>query len=187
MHKYNPEHLERLLSAERYKNIAPEALLRKAGLKSGDVFADVGCGPGFFTAPAARIVGSSGKAFAVDTEERMIEALRGTSPPPNVIPVKSEEYRIPIDAKAVDFALLAYVLHETEDKVRFLKEIRRIIRPGGRFLVIDWKKKTEEHGPPRQERLSIKTSMGLLKEAGFASIKASSLNPSHYFILALKP
>ncbi|MBI5454826.1 MAG: methyltransferase domain-containing protein [Deltaproteobacteria bacterium] len=187
MHKYSPEKIGRLLRPARVREIRPLAVLKDAGLKKGDSIADVGSGPGFFSFPASRIVGKEGAVYAIDTQKEMIEGLKKQSPPPNVVPVLSGENSIPLDGSTVDFALVAYVLHETESKAKFLKEIRRIMKPGARLLVIDWKKKKEGHGPPREERLSIKTVEGFLRKAGFVSVKASPLNDSHYRVQALKP
>lgn len=187
MHKYSPEKIGRLLRPARAREIRPLAVLKDTGLKKGDSFADIGSGPGFFSFPASRIVGKDGVVYAIDTQKEMLEGLKSQSPPPNIIPVLSGENSIPLEPSIIDFALVAYVLHETEDKARFLKEIRRIMKPGARLLVIDWKKKKEEHGPPRDERLSIKTVEGLLRKAGFASVKASPLNSSHYRVQALRP
>ena len=186
MHKFDPKHIERLLRAERYTDIVPDKLLCSSGLKEGDRCADVGCGPGFFTIPASGIVGKSGRVYAIDTQEEMLTALRKRGLPRNVEPVKSGEKKIPLPAGCADFALLAYVFHETADKAGFLKEVRRIIRAGGVLLLIDWKKKKEEHGPPFGERLSKATTLGFIEKAGFAVIKKTDLNSSHYRFLAVK-
>lgn len=188
MHKFNPEHLERLMSEEREKELSPEKILREAGLKPGQIFADIGAGPGFFTIPAARIIGPSAIAFAVDTQAEMLIDLRDRrNPPDNVILMKSEEYEIPIGDFEADFALLAYVLHETPDKVRLLSEIRRVLKPGATLLVLDWVKKAEEKGPPLEERISDKEARAFVEEAGFDVVQLSPLNPSHYRIIARRP
>ncbi|HAO93981.1 MAG: hypothetical protein A2X99_01625 [Deltaproteobacteria bacterium GWB2_55_19] len=187
MHKYSPEKIERLLRPARVREIKPFAVLKDAGLKKGDSIADAGSGPGFFSVPASRIVGKDGIVYAIDTQKEMLEGLKKLSPPPNIIPILSGENSIPLEGSTVDFALSAYVLHETDNKARFLKEIKRIMKPGARLLVIDWKKKKEGHGPPCEERLSIKTVEGLLRKAGFVSLKASALNDSHYRVKGLKP
>lgn len=188
MHKFNPEHLERLMSEERQKELAPEKVLREAGLRAGQIFADIGAGPGFFTIPAAHIIGPSGIAFAVDTQAEMLIDLRDRrNPPDNIVLMKSEEYEIPIADYEADFALLSYVLHESADKVRLLKEIMRIMKPGATLLVLDWVKKAEEHGPPLEERISDKEARAFVEEAGFDVVQLSPLNPSHYRIIARRP
>ena len=188
MHKFNPEHLERLMSEQRQLELSPEKVLREAGLKSGQIFADIGSGPGFFTIPAARIIGPMGIAFAVDTQAEMLIDLRDRrSPPDNVILMKSEEYELPLADFEADFTLLAFVLHETPDKVRLLREIRRVMKPGATLLVLDWVKKAEEKGPPLEERISDKEARSFVEDAGFDVVQLSPLTPSHYRIIARRP
>ncbi|MBI1910664.1 MAG: methyltransferase domain-containing protein [Deltaproteobacteria bacterium] len=186
-HKFNPEHIERLLRQERHTELSPEKVLREAGLAENMVFADIGCGPGFFTLPAAKIVGMHGIVFAVDTQTEMLLYLRDKmDPPQNIVLLKSDEDNIPIGDYEADLALLAFMLHETEDKVKFLKEVFRILNPGGTLLIVDWKKQKEEHGPPEEERLTEAQVTELLKEAGFKDFEQASLNNSHYKIIASK-
>ena len=182
MHKFNPEHIDRLLSAERLMEQHPEGLLRHEGLAPGDSFADVGCGPGFFTIPAAGIVGEKGKVYAIDTSEEMLFELDKRDPPPNVVLVKSAESEIPLDDAVADMALLSYVLHEAEDAVLFLKEVGRILTDGAILLILDWKKRVEDKGPPVQDRLTEESVMKMLEEAGFVDSEASSFTESHYKI-----
>ncbi|MFQ5441558.1 MAG: class I SAM-dependent methyltransferase [Thermodesulfobacteriota bacterium] len=185
MHKFDPNNIARLIRKERYDEIRPEEVLREAGLRAGDSFFDVGSGPGFFAIPGARVVGRKGKVYAVDTEELMLSELQKRRPPKNVLLIKSGENRIPAPASTADFMLVAYVLHETADRKKFLREMRRVLKAGAKIFIIDWKIRKEEHGPPFEERLTIKAVKGLLREAGFRSIKSSSLNVSHYAVTAV--
>ena len=66
--KFDPRNRELLLSEERHTQLQPRALLRQMGLKSGDIMADIGAGPGFFTVPAAEIVGERGMVLAADIQ-----------------------------------------------------------------------------------------------------------------------
>ncbi|MBI5587623.1 MAG: methyltransferase domain-containing protein, partial [Deltaproteobacteria bacterium] len=164
--------------------IDPEKVLCDAGLKEGDFFADIGSGPGFFSIPASKIVGVRGVVFAIDTQKEMLLDLRDRNPPDNIVLLVSEEDSIPLGDSETDFALMAYMLHETVSMDAFLKEVRRVLRPGGTALVIDWKKQKEEHGPPEEERLTEEQAAANLKKAGFKVVSVTSLNPSHYRILA---
>ncbi len=186
MHKFNPQHIDRLLSVERLMEQHPEGLLRHEGLRPGDTFADVGCGPGFFTVPAAGIVGEQGKVYAIDISEEMLFELDKRDPPPNVVLVKSAEAEIPLDDVVVDMALISYVLHEAEDAVAFLKEVGRILTDGAILLILDWKKLVEDKGPPVQDRLTEERVLELLEEAGFVDAEAASFTESHYKITAAK-
>ncbi|MBI5237155.1 MAG: methyltransferase domain-containing protein [Deltaproteobacteria bacterium] len=185
-HKFDPAHIDRLLRPDRFTGLSSSDILMGAGLKAGDAIADIGCGLGYFTFPASVIVGNRGKVYAVDTEARMLDELKKRNPPPNVAVLKSNENDIPIDDNAVDVALIAYVLHETEDPLAFLKEVRRILKPEGRLLMLDWKRKDEESGPPKKERLSKAVVMRRVRDAGFLRPRLSSLTRSHYRLTARK-
>ena len=54
----------------------PYKILERAGLQPGQTVLEVGCGPGFFTIPAAKIVGKDGKVYAVDTHPLAIERVQ---------------------------------------------------------------------------------------------------------------
>jgi len=168
------------------REMRPRQFLLREGLGRGHVFVDVGCGPGFFTLPAARIVGPRGIAYGVDTEPAMLAELRRQNPPANVRCIESAENSVPIPDGTADFLLLAYVLHETEDSEAFLKELMRIMKKGAKLVILEWKKRREEEGPPYEDRLTQRQVKDLLREAGFGRIRSESINPSHYEVSAIK-
>ena len=186
MHKFNPAHIGKLLREDRLGAITPLELLRSLGLKDGDTLADVGCGPGFFTIPAAALVGPNGVVYAIDTQREMLDALRERPAPANVVPVQSTEHSIPLESSIADAALVAFVLHEATDKRLFMAELKRIVRIGGIVAVLDWKKQEEAHGPPEQDRLTEAEVEALFREAGFTGVQTASLNESHYRVSAVK-
>lgn len=186
-HKFSPQNIERLLRKDRLGDITAEGLLKNAGLRKGMSFADIGCGPGFFVIPASKVVGKGGTVYAIDTQEEMLgELKKRLSGRKNITPLRSGENSVPLKDEGVDFALLAYVLHEAESKPLFLKEVRRILKAGGKVLLLDWEKKVEDHGPPFEDRVRREDAEALLKDAGFQITGVASLNPSHYRLEAVK-
>jgi len=183
MHKFDPKRIDILISEERKKELDPLKYLKEKGLKKGMAFADIGCGPGFFVFPASDIVGEKGKVYALDTQQEMLNELNKRNPSKNVVALKSEETKLPVEDKAVDIALMVFVLHEVHHPVEFLKEVKRILKPTGRLIVIDWEKKVEEKGPPFEERVPKEKVKEIFQQAGFKKIEASSLNPSHYEVV----
>ncbi len=186
MHKFDPKNIGVLISEERKKEIDPLKYLKEKGLKKGMAFADIGCGPGFFVFPASEIVGSSGKVYALDTQQEMLSELKKRKPADNVIVLKSDETKLPVDDKAVDVAIMVFVLHEVHHPVDFLKEVKRILKPAGRLIVIDWEKKMEEKGPPFEERILKEKAKKIFEQAGFKKIETGSLTPSHYEVVGRK-
>ncbi|MEK6692808.1 MAG: methyltransferase domain-containing protein [Nitrospirota bacterium] len=187
MHKFDPKNIDILISEERKKEIDPFRYLSKKGLRKGMVFADIGCGPGFFVFPASKIVGKSGKVYAIDTQQEMLNELRKRNPSKNVVILRSEETILPVDSAVVDIALIVFVLHEVHHPVDFLKEVKRILKHSGRLIVFEWEKKVEKKGPPFEERLPKEKAKEIFQQAGFEKIETNSLNPSHYEVTGKKP
>jgi 2-polyprenyl-3-methyl-5-hydroxy-6-metoxy-1,4-benzoquinol methylase len=112
-------------------------------LKSGQVVLDVGCGAGFFSLPAARLVGPEGRVVSADLSVEAIEQLArraaraGLSDRIDARAVSRQSLEIDDLADQVDFALAFYVIHHAEDALGLMKQVFAGLRPGGRFLVVE--------------------------------------------------
>ena len=74
--KFDPAKWQRLLPPERRALLDPGAFLDVIAVAPGSTVADIGAGPGFFTAPLAERVGPAGHVVALDVSPAMIERLR---------------------------------------------------------------------------------------------------------------
>ncbi len=187
MHKFNPSNAARLLNPERRRWQDPEALLDSIGARPGAAIADVGAGPGFFTIPAALLVGQRGKVYALDVQPEMLQILGervAAERLTNVELLLSKEAELPLGDAAVDFVLLANVLHESADRVSLLREIGRILRPGGILGLVEWRKEETPMGPPLAERLSSEEAEAALDEAEFGAVEQFAAGPHHYGLRA---
>jgi len=183
-HKFDPSKKEVLDARERRKILPPEETLRKAGIREGISFADIGCGVGYFSIPASRMVGK-GKVYAIDIQRRMLEQLKKEDIG-NIEVVESSEEEIPLASGSADLALMADVLHELEGEGT-LREAHRILKPNGRLAVVDWKKEESGGwGPPLEERLSLAEAEERLEKAGFAVVERFEVPPYHFGIIATK-
>ncbi|MHB1071975.1 MAG: class I SAM-dependent methyltransferase [Gemmatimonadaceae bacterium] len=182
-HRFPAHEWERLLSAERHALLDPARVLDLAGVRAGMTVADLGAGPGYFTLPLARRVGETGTVYATDVSPEMLEVLVARGLPPHVRPVLAGESHFDIPDGVVDLALLAFVLHEIAHPTAFLREVRRILGPAGRLVVLEWKPQVEETGPPLHERLSVARSAELLAAGGFEVTDEGEANASHYYML----
>lgn len=182
MHKFEPGNAARLERAERYQLIPPAATLTKFGLRPGMTFVDIGAGTGFFARAAAEIVGPSGRVFAADIAQGMLEFMQSQGMPGNMTPILSDEYSVPVSDAIADMSFMAFVAHETADLPRFIGEAARLTAPGGRIVIVEWKKQTEEQGPPETERLA---ETGLLEQIGtqYTVLDHGALNASHYYVV----
>lgn len=117
----------------------PESILRNL-VHQGETVVDLGCGPGFFTLPLARLVGGKGRVVAVDLQEEMLERMlrraerKGLAP--RIRPHLCTADSIGYDGPA-DFALAFYMVHEAPDVARFMAETHGMLKEGGRLLLVE--------------------------------------------------
>jgi ubiquinone/menaquinone biosynthesis C-methylase UbiE len=139
----------------------PHAVLIKAGVHAGSVVADLGCGAtGHFVIPAAALVGPQGKVYAVDILKSALAGvesrarLEGATSIETVWGDCDVAKGSRIADGATDFTLVINNLYQTRSRSSFLAEAKRITKPGGKIVVIDWKTVASPLGPPAESRVS---------------------------------
>ena len=165
----------------------PETVLYDAGLRSGMVFVDVGCGDGFFTILAAQVVGVKGKVYAVDTDASAIERLNAKAAEKgltNVEAVAAEAEETVFCDECADVVFYSIVLHDFHDPAKVLANAMRMLKPSGRVVDLDWKKKQTTYGPPVGIRFSEEKAQTLVKSAGFTVESVREVGRDHYVIVA---
>ena len=136
--------------------------LDRAGLATGETVLELGPGPGAFTVDAARRVGPEGRVIAVDLQPEMIAQVNTRVRAAGVTNVQTHvanAYELPIEDNTVDRAFLITVLPEIPDPARALREICRVLKPGGIVSM------TEEFLDPDYPRRA--TTVAWAKAAGF--------------------
>lgn len=187
--KFDPRLKDQLLAEERQRLLQPSKLLRSLGLHAGDALADIGCGPGFFTLPAAEIVGVRGLIYAADIQGDMLSTVKTRASEAklnNIQVVKSNDTQVPIPPASVDMVLLAFTLHEIDQRARFLHRVSRLLKPGGKLVVIEWEKQSDTPGPPANTRLTPDDVAKDAEAAGLVVAEQRALNPQH-FLCVLTP
>jgi ubiquinone/menaquinone biosynthesis C-methylase UbiE len=188
----DPQHLvhqkEALTSPQRYEKLDPQRVVSLLPLLPYHVVADVGCGPGFFTIPLAKYL-FDGKVHAMDVQQGMLDATKKEVERVNLTNVElhlAEENRLPLEDESVDGAFAAFVIHEVEDKLALLKEIRRCVRRGGWLALLEWHKRNTEDGPPPEMRLDEAELRDVAQQAGFRLASQHILNDDQYMLLMRK-
>lgn len=117
----------------------PERLLRPH-IREGMTVLDFGSGMGYFTLPAARLVGPSGKVIALDIQEKMLSKLKKRAQSAGLLDRValhlSDPDHISLD-EPVDLALALYVVHETPDPRAFFAKMKELLKPSARMLVAE--------------------------------------------------
>jgi len=178
----------RLDSRARRADQDPRRLWRRVGLRPGHVVVDVGAGTGFYSFPAAQLVGPEGCVYAVDISTELVELVRERSTQrrlSNVVPVLSSRTHIPIEDAVADLALLANVLHGIPPAT--VDETIRLLRPGGRLVDVDWKKAATRDGPPKEHRLAPEEATAALTARGLVPVDSFDLGAQHYVLVFERP
>ncbi|MDP6744618.1 MAG: methyltransferase domain-containing protein [SAR324 cluster bacterium] len=111
-------------------------------LKAGELVLDIGCGVGFLTHEMALQVGKSGKVIGLDKNPAMISHARK-----RCVRLKQTEFyegdagKLPVDDQTLDAVSCTQVLLYVKDVPNVLAEMRRILKPGGRLVIVetDWR------------------------------------------------
>jgi len=132
----------------------PERIAAGFGLAEGMHVADFGSGSGYFTILMAKKVGESGIVTAVDVLESALDTLRAKAANEGLGNIKTVRANLEVlgssglSDNSQDSVLIANVLFQSTGKASIIEEARRIIKPGGSLIVIDWRKGTGGLGPP---------------------------------------
>jgi ubiquinone/menaquinone biosynthesis C-methylase UbiE len=167
----------------------PEISLESIGLRSGMTFMDIGCGYGFFTLKAASVVGETGKVYAVDIDVSSIDRLKRKAAEKGLKNIRAEvgaaEETVFCD-ECADIIFYSIVLHDFRDPEKVLHNAKRMVKPDGKLVNLDWKKKFMPLGPPLRIRFSEEQASNLIKQAGFTIESVRNLE-SNFYILTAKP
>jgi ubiquinone/menaquinone biosynthesis C-methylase UbiE len=171
-----------LLSPEREQELDPFVVTTFMPMEPYDHVADIGCGPGYFSVPLAKHL-VYGKLYALDVLDEMLEVTRrrvAESKLGNVEVLKCGGTEFPLPRGSLDGAFLAFVLHQTGDRVAFLKAVRELIKPRGWCTVLEWYPVETEHGPPLEKRIPVEELQRMAEAAGFRFRWSRELNPRQY-------
>lgn len=168
-------------------------VLSAAGLKTGDVFLDAGCGDGFISIEASKIVGDEGKVHAVDVYPESIETVKKEV---NEKGIKNLDAmivdltdKIPLNDDSVDLSVMANVLHgfvENDEVEDVMNEISRVIKPEGVFAVVEFKKTEGPPGPPFHVRINPQEVEDIVTQYGFEVTETVEVGKYHYLVKAVK-
>jgi ubiquinone/menaquinone biosynthesis C-methylase UbiE len=134
-------------------------------VRGGMTVMDVGCGPGFFTIPMARLVGPRGRVIAADVQPGMLALLakkiRGSELEQRTSLFECRDGRMK-SLTPLDFILAFYMVHETPDAAVFLQDAHAALKPGRQMLVAE--------PPLHVTRRAFNHMVGLAKQIGFVAV-----------------
>lgn len=167
----------------------PAAVVEALGLRPGGAVADLGAGTGYFMEHLARGVGPSGTVYAVETEPKLLVHLRDRAARAgldHVVPVLASPDRPRLPAGSLDVLFVVDTYHHVDDRIDYFRAAARLLRPGGRVVVVDWRKRDLPVGPPRSHKLAPEQVEDEMRRAGYRLAAAPDLLPYQY-VLVFEP
>ena len=153
---WSREQLERITNLDREKFMPRTPVLAALEPGQGQAIADVGAGLGWLSFPIAEHVGSRGKVFALEpSAEAVAELTRRAAQQKlaQLVAIETFAEHLPLADQSVDGVIWHTVALMMGDRRQALSESFRIVRPGGRLVVVDWKIIETPSGPPLERRV----------------------------------
>lgn len=171
----------------------PRSNVLQLGLREGMKIGEFGVGSGHWALAAAHAVGHAGRVYAVDIQEdllrhvedaarrgglRNIETIWGNLEKPSGTKLRPH---------ILDAGVLANTLFQLEDKDAAVTEIKRVMKPGGKLLVVDWAGAYGGMGPDPRHVVSEHAAEKLFIDHGFHKAKNFRAGAHHYAIVFQTP
>ena len=176
--------LKRQLAPRRATWQKPAAVVRALGLRRGQVIAEIGAGPGYFTPRLARAVGRAGHVYAVDPEAAVLDVLRKRMKRAgvrNITPVLSLDDDPLLPDGRCDLAVIINAYHHMHGGPAFLRRLVRRLARGARVINVDWDENSE-FGPPPKRRVPRARFLRDARRAGLRLVAERSFLPHQYFL-----
>jgi ubiquinone/menaquinone biosynthesis C-methylase UbiE len=167
---------ERLLSPERKKVEDPEKFLPRL-LKRGDVAAEFGSGPGYYSVVIARYVS---RLYCIEKNSRSLSIARQHVSSSNVLFLNEDSTKTSVPSASVDVVVLANAFHDM-DRKGTADEIVRVMNAEGRIVVVDWNKAESDMGPPFELRMNEQDYLSFFKD--FIIREKFIVGPDHYGVV----
>lgn len=168
------------------KFVIPDVVASHFHLHEGDKVADFGAGSGFFLKILSQLVGDSGRVYACEIQKNLVEKIGDvvqTQRLENVDSVWCDfeavgGSRLPDDE--LDAAILVNTLFQIEGRPAALTEMARVLRSGGKLLVIDWTETVVGLGPNQDHLITAEDCTALCESHGFVLERDFPAGEHHY-------
>jgi len=168
----------------------PASNLSKLGLNDGMRVVDLGAGSGFYSLESARRVGQNGRVYAVDVQKDLLERLRSVGAANglrNIEVIWGNAEKLggtKLREALADRVIVSNILFQVEKPDDFVLEIKRILKPGGKVLVVDW---SEVSAMSPKSFVSVDKAEALFIKAGFIKEQSFGAGEHHYGLVFVRP
>lgn len=170
----------------------PENNIQQFGLTPGMQAADFGSGSGFYTFAIARAIAPNGKVFAVDIQKDLLQKLKNGAKQnqlSNVDIIWGDLEHLggtKLRENSLDAITACNLFFQIQNKDSLCLEIKRVLRPNGRVLVVDWDGSFKGIGPIESDVISKIKMTALFLDHGFVLDREIAAGAEHYGLIFRK-
>ena len=175
---------------EREDEENPDLAMRLIRVQRGQTVADLGAGSGYYTRRLAKAVGDTGKVYAVDIQQGMLDLLQANLAREKITNVVSvlgapDDPRLPADS--LDLVLMVDVYHEFGRPQTMLQRMKEALKTGGRLVLLEYRGEDPDV-PIRPEHKMTKAQVKLeLEHEGFTQQRIYDDLPWQHLFIFTKP
>lgn len=167
----------------------PEQNILHLGLTEGMRVADFGAGTGFYSKACSPRVGYSGKVYAIEVQKELVKKLESEIKSWGLLNIEciwgdiEKRNGTKIADRSMDAVIISNVLFQAEDKLGLIDEAKRVLKKGGKVLLIDWSDSFGGMGPTRESVVTESMAKELFEKRGFVLEESISTSAHHYGII----
>ena len=170
----------------------PVKNIEQCGIQPGQDIADLGAGSGYYTIAAAKALAATGRVYAIDIQKELLTKLKNNATREGLYNVEviwgdiEKMNGTKLRDSSVDLAFLCNILFQIEDKDNTIKEIKRILKPAGRVLVVDWTDSFGGIGPQPKMVVLKDKAMDMFEKNGYHLDREIQAGSHHYGLIYKK-
>jgi arsenite methyltransferase len=186
MHQDPKAYIAMLENPQRDKEQKPDEVIAALDLKPGETLADIGAGSGYFSFRFARKVGDTGRVYAVDINSDMILHMNRyirDKKVKNVTTILSAPDDPLLQDASINRFFICNTWHHVQNRPQYMALMKKMLKPGGQIIIVDYKKKQLPVGPPPEMKMAKKEVIAEMESGGFKLAKEHDFLPYQYFLV----
>lgn len=171
----------------------PMEILGRLGVTTGSIVADLGCGgAGHFTIPAAKLVGHKINVYAVDVQKSVLASVSSIGRLEGISNIKTVWADLEtlgstnIPKSSLDYGMIINMLFQSKKQKEVLQEAIRLVKSGGKIMVLDWKHGHPNFGPEDKDRVDSEKIKKIAKDLKLKLVSEFEAGTYHFGLIFTK-
>jgi ubiquinone/menaquinone biosynthesis C-methylase UbiE len=181
-----------IVSALGINFIDPLLVISQLDINPGSIVADFGCGAGFFSIPLSQASGKEGMVYSLDVLPQALESVESKARLGGITNIITKRVNLEklkgscLGDEIADWVIMKDMLFQNKNKEVIVEEAYRVLKPGGKALIIEWNNKNLAVGPDKNIRISTEELMEMVKRKKFTVEKVVKAGNFHYGMVVTK-